>query len=309
MDSSASEITHAFPPFFLVHKDGSIKRFMVADYAPPTVDPLTGVEIKDVVISLETGVKARIFLPKINVSGQQKKLPLIIHYHGGGFCIGSSLDVITTRMLTVLTSVANSIAISIDYRLAPEHLLPIAFDDSWSALQWISTHLNREGPELWLNQFVDFERVFLLGESAGATIAHHMAVRVGTTKGLEGLRIRGAIIVHPYFVDNDQPDELVRFLSSGPIAANSDPKLNPKVDTDLDKMCCEKVLVFVAENDGFGLKPRGVEYCETLKNSGWKGDLELVENEGEDHCFHVFNPTCESALVLVQKVASFVNQD
>lgn len=72
-------------------------------------------------------------------------------------------------------------------------------------------------------------------------------------------------------------------------------------------MGCEKVLVLVAENDE--LKPRGVEYCEALRSSsGWKREVELVENEGEGHCFHMRNPACENALVLVQKLASFVNQ-
>jgi hypothetical protein len=28
-------------------------------------------------------------------------------------------------------------------------------------------------------------------------------------------------------------------------------------------------------------------YYEKLKRSGWKGTVELVENEKEDHCFHL----------------------
>ncbi|XP_058216216.1 probable carboxylesterase 12 [Rhododendron vialii] len=304
MGSCASQITHDFPPFFRVHKDGRIERLQVPSaYAPPAVDPQTGVESKDVVISPDTGVKARIFLPKID-SPDQTKLPLLVHYHGGAFCVGSSLDIATTRFLNILTSVANAITVSVDYRLAPEHPLPTAYDDSWSALQWIATHLNGKGPELWLNEYVDFGRIFLMGDSAGANIAHHMAVRVGAT-GLEGFKVSGAVIVHPYFAVNE-PDKMIQFLYPGSSGTDSDPKLNPKSDPDLDKMGCEKVLVFVAEKDW--LKSRGVEYCETLKNSGWKGNVELVENEGEDHVFYKLNPTCEKALLLMQKLASFVNQ-
>ncbi|KAF7144362.1 hypothetical protein RHSIM_Rhsim05G0082800 [Rhododendron simsii] len=248
-------------------------------------------------------VKARIFLPKID-GPDQTKLPLLVHYHGGAFCVGSSLDIATTRFLNILTSVANAITVSVDYRLAPEHPLPTAYDDSWSALQWIATHLDGKGPELWLNEYVDFGRIFLTGDSAGANIAHHMAVRVGAT-GLEGFKVSGAVIVHPYFAVSE-PDKMIQFLYPGSSGTDSDPKLNPKADPDLDKMGCEKVLVFVAEKDW--LKSRGVEYCETLKNSGWKGNVELVENEGEDHVFYKLNPTCEKALLLMQKLASFVNQ-
>lgn len=158
-------------------------------------------------ISPKTGVKARIFLPKIN-GPDYKKLLLVVHCHGGGFCIGSALDAITAPFFTHLVSEANVIAISIDYRLAPKHPLPIAFDDSWSALQWIVTHLNGTGPELWLNKYIDFEQVFLMGESAGVTIAHHVPVRIGSTPGSEGLWVCGVVIAHPHFMINE-PDHLV----------------------------------------------------------------------------------------------------
>ncbi|KAI8554459.1 hypothetical protein RHMOL_Rhmol05G0100700 [Rhododendron molle] len=192
----------------------------------------------------------------------------------------------------------------VDYRLAPEHPLPTAYDGSWFALQWIATHLNGKGPELWLNEYVDFGQIFLMGDSAGANIAHHMAVRVGAT-GLEGFKVSGAVIVHPYFADSE-PDKMIQFLYPGSSGTESDPKLNPKADPDLDKMGCEKVLVLVAEKDW--LKSRGMEYCETLKSSGWKGNVELVENEGEDHVFYKLNPTCEKTLLLMQKLASFARR-
>ncbi|KAG5548117.1 hypothetical protein RHGRI_013723 [Rhododendron griersonianum] len=207
--NTSSEITHKFPPFFQVHKDCRVERYRVSGFAPPTLDSRTGVESKDVVISPRTGVKARIFLPKIN-GPDLKKLPLVIHYHGGGFCVGSALDAVTAAFLTRLVSEANVVAISVDYRLAPEHPLPTAFDDS-------------------------------------------------------------------------EPDEMLRFLYPGSSGTDSDPKLSPKADPDVGKMGVDKVLVLVAEKDG--LRPRGVDYCEALRNSGWKGDVELVENEGEDHVF------------------------
>lgn len=53
-----------------------------------------------------------------------------------------------------------------------------------------------------------------MGESAGATIAHYVAVRAGTTTGLEGLRVRGAVIRHPYLAGSE-PDPLMRVLVSG----------------------------------------------------------------------------------------------
>lgn len=166
-----------------------------------------------------------------------------------------------------------------------------------------------------------------MGESAGATIAHNMAVRVGTannkgsevgttnneglemgatSEGLEGFHVCGAVLVHPYFA-SDRPNEMMQFMYPGSSGTDRDPMVSPKADPDPGKMGCEKVLVFVAENDLFGLRPIGVEYCERLRHSGWKGEVELVENYGEDHVFHLMNPTCENAVLLIRKVASFVS--
>ena len=90
---------------------------------------------------------------------------------------------VLVRML--LASEANVVVISVDYRLAPEHALPGAYEDSWAAMQWISAHSNGQGPEPWLNQYADFRRIFMAGESAGVNIAHYVAVQA-SVKGLAG---------------------------------------------------------------------------------------------------------------------------
>ncbi|KAJ4716348.1 Alpha/beta hydrolase-3 [Melia azedarach] len=302
MDSFNTEITHNFPPFFKVYKDGRVERYMVFKTVDAGHDPVTGVQSKDVIISPETGVKARIFIPTIN--GPDQKLPLLVHYHGGGFCTGSAFGVMAKNFLTSLVSKANIIAISIDYRLAPEHPLPIAYDDSWAGLQWVAAHFNGRGPEPWINNHADLGRVFLAGESAGANIAHYVAVQAGTT-GLAGLEIRGFLIVHPFF-GSEEPDEMYKFLCPTSSGCDDDPKLNPAVDPNLEKAAGARVLVCVAEKDW--LKNRGVAYYETLDKSGWGGDVEIYETLGEDHCFHMFNPHSEKASPLIEKMVHFIHQ-
>ncbi|KAL7002800.1 hypothetical protein U1Q18_003958 [Sarracenia purpurea var. burkii] len=303
MASTAGEITHDFPPFFRVYKDGRIERLMVSNFVPPGVDPQTGVEFKDVLISPETGLKIRIFLPKID--GQDQKLPLLVHYHGGGFTVGSALGSTTLRFIADLASEARAITVSVEYRLAPEHPLPIAHHDSFAALQWIATHSKGEGPDPWLNQHADFGRVFVTGESAGANIAHYVAARASAS-GLEGLRVSGLIMIHPYFAD-DKFDELIKFIYPESTSTEDDPILNPKSDPDLAKLGCSKVAVFVVGKDR--LKPRGEAYYETLKTSGWDGKIELIGEEEEDHCFHLFNPSSERVGPFVKSLASFINLD
>lgn len=98
MASNTKQVTHDFPPFFNVYKDGTIERYLNTVYVPPGLDTATGVQSKDVVVSPETGVKARIFIPKID--GPAQKLPLLVHYHGGAFSIASAFDTNGTNYLT-----------------------------------------------------------------------------------------------------------------------------------------------------------------------------------------------------------------
>ncbi|XP_031266629.1 probable carboxylesterase 2 [Pistacia vera] len=304
MDSSSDEITHNFPPFIKVYKDGHVERYQIWESAEAGHDPITGVQSKDVVIVPESGLKARIFIPKIDSGGQ--KLPLLIHYHGGGFCLGSAFGVRTKNFLTLLVSKAKIIAISIDYRLAPEHPLPIAYEDSWAALQWVATHCNGLGPEPWINDHADLGRVFLGGESAGANIAHYVAVQAGITQ-LVGLKVEGVLIVHPFF-GGKEPDEMYKFLCPTSSGCDDDPKLNPTVDPNLNRIAGERTLVCVAEKDW--LRDRGVAYYESLGKIGLAGGkVELFETMEEGHCFHMFNPNSEKAEPLIMKMIHFINQN
>ncbi|CAK7329835.1 unnamed protein product [Dovyalis caffra] len=297
--ANTNEITHDFSPFFKVYKDGRIERFMVLDDLPAGLDPETGVISKDVVISPESGVKARIFIPE-TVSSDQK-LPLLVHYHGGGFCLGSAFHILTKTVLTSIVGQGNVIAISIDYRLAPEHPLPIAYHDSWDGLEWIASHSNRVGPEPLLNKHVDFGKVFLMGESAGANIAHYLAVQAGANSWV-GLKMTGVIIVHPFFGDKEV-DKMYRYMCPTSSGGDDDPKLNPAVDPNLSKIGCDKVLVCVAEKDF--LRNRGEAYYHTLAASEWGGKVEFYETKGEDHCFHVFKP-CRETDELIKKFVDFI---
>ncbi|KAJ4716349.1 Alpha/beta hydrolase-3 [Melia azedarach] len=303
MDSSHNEIIHDFPPFFKIYKGGCVERYRKNEIADAGYDPSTGVESKDVVISPETGVRARIFIPKIK--GPDQKLPLLVHYHGGGFCIRSAFDVKTKSFLTSLVSKANIIAVSIDYRLAPEHLLPIAYHDSFAGLQWVATHSSGLGPDPWLNAHADFGRVFLEGESAGGTIAHDVEIQAGITE-LAGLKIEGLLIVHSFF-GSKKPHALYKFICPGSSGCDDDPRLNPEVDPNLKKMAGERVLACVAEKDWF--IDRGMAYYETLAKYGWDGNVELWETLGEGHCFHLFNPDSEKTAQLIEKMVHFINRD
>lgn len=88
----------------------------------------------------------------------------------------------------------------------------------------------------------------------------------------------------------------------------NDPLINPAVGSNLtSQQGCARMLVFVAEEDM--LRYRGWFYCKKLKESGWKGDVEIVESQGELHAFHLRNPDCENALSMLKKTAAFFSHD
>ena len=316
MDST--EIAHNFSPLFIVYKDGTVHRLLGNDAIPPSPDPVTGVDSKDVVISPETAVSVRIYRPKpATATAQPQKLPVLVYVHGGGFCIESAFSPFYDRHVKSLVAEANVVAVSVDYRLAPEHPLPIAYEDSWAALKWVAAHSDGNGPEEWLNGIVDLDRVYFAGDSAGANIVHHLAVRVGS-EGIGGLNLKGLILVHPYFwggkLVGDEEKlraeerhfmEKLWYVTCPTISGLDDPIVNPEYDPKLGQLAAERVVVYVAEKDA--LKNRGWFYSECLKKSGWGGTVEVVETKGEGHVFHLFNPTTDVALDFVRKLAAFIN--
>ncbi|XP_048231693.1 probable carboxylesterase 5 [Ricinus communis] len=303
MNPSANEIAYQLGSFFRAYKDGRVERFFGTDRIPASINSPHGISFKDVQIVQETGVSARVFIPTNTNSGQ--RLPLLVYFHGGGFLIGSPFCSAYHNCVTSIVTKANIIAISVDYRLAPEHPIPIAYEDSWAALKWIASHCDGGGPESWLNDHADFGRVFLGGDSAGANIAHNMGIQAGV-EGLNGVKVLGICLVHPYFGRKESGvDECWTFVSPKTSGFN-DLRINPSLDSRLARLGCSKVLIFVAEKDK--LKERGVFYYETLRESEWDGEVEIVETEGEEHVFHLFNPSCENAFALLKKFASFINQ-
>lgn len=322
--SNTTEVELDFPPFFCAYKDGRVERFFGKDKVPTSIDndgKSSSISTKDVLIVPETGVSARIFIP--NTIKPHQKLPLLVYFHGGAFLFGSPFCPTYHNYLVSLVSEANVVAVSVDYRLAPEHHVPIAFDDSWAALEWVASHCNNNGDggdsgEAWLRDHVDFGRVFLAGDSAGGNISHNMAVRAGVEGLPDGVKIEGVCLIQPYFgrkieetkgEDDDMQkvqDKYWAFVCPT-TAASDDPRLYPAKDPNLWRMGCSRILVCLAEKDV--LRERGFIYYEMLKNSRWGGVVEMVETAGEAHVFHLFNPSCDKAVALLKRVASFINQD
>ncbi|VVB00732.1 unnamed protein product [Arabis nemorensis] len=316
-----SEISSELLPFVRIYKSGHIERISGTEIIPTSLDPTNDVVSKDVLYSPEHNLSVRLFLPSkksISSGNNNNKLPLLIYIHGGAWIIESPFSPIYHNYLTEVVKSANCLAVSIQYRRAPENPIPAAYEDSWSAIQWIFSHSDRSGEEDWINEYADFDRVFLAGDSAGANMSHHMAMRAGKEK--LDLRFKGIAIVHPAFWGRDPVDEhdvqdreirngiaevWERVASPYSVNGTDDPLFNVNGSgSDFSGLGCEKVLVAVAGKDVF--VRQGLGYAAKLKRSDWGGEVEVVVEEDEGHVFYLQNPNSEKALKFFKKFVEFI---
>ncbi|KAM0881661.1 hypothetical protein ACQ4PT_032820 [Festuca glaucescens] len=317
-DEIVLEIEHCIRIF----KSGRVERYFGSDPVPPSTDAGTGVASKDHTISPEVAV--RLYLPPVATTesgGEGEKLPILVYFHGGGFVLHTAFNFVFHGYLTSLAARVRAIIVSVDYRIAPEHPLPAAYDDSWEALSWVASHApGGAGEEPWLTEHGDFSRLSLGGESAGGNIAHHLAMRAGVEGLPHGARISGGILlVHPYFlgpgkVPSEDSDPVMaenvvkmwRVVRPGTTGVD-DPWINPLAAgaPSMEALACGRVLMCLAETDV--CRDRGRAYCEGLRASGWAGEVEVLEVAGQGHCFHLGNFACDDAVRQDEVISRFLN--
>ncbi|KAL2242579.1 2-hydroxyisoflavanone dehydratase [Sesamum indicum] len=322
MASTTKEVLTDLSPVIKVYTDGTVERLFGSPHVPPSPeDPTTGVSSKDV--SISPAVSARLYLPKLTHPTQ--KLPILVYYHSGAFCLESAFSFFHHRYINLLSAEAEALVVSVEYRQAPEHPLPAAYEDSWDALQWVCSHVLDQTlleKDQWITDHGDFTRVFIGGDSAGGNIAHNIALRAGSESLPGNVKIIGGILSHPYFwgsnpignepkVDIEENFMYRLWLFVYPFSPGGidNPLINPlaKGAPSLSGLGCSKILVCLAEKDQ--LTARGLVYVEEVKKSGWKGEVEVTVVEGEDHCFHIYDPETQtpSAKNLIRRLASFIS--
>nr|DAD23842.1 TPA_asm: hypothetical protein HUJ06_025305 [Nelumbo nucifera] len=263
-----------------VFDDGSVDRTWngrpEAEFIAKPVHPhehfIDGVAVLDVKISTETNLSLRIYKPERNLD-DEKKIPVILHFHGGGFCISEPEWYFYYQFYTRIVRTARSICVSVKMRRAPEHRLPAAIDDCFSALLWL--------------------RDVARGKVSSA--------RTGTEE-LDPMRLAGGIPIHPGFVRAERSrselenksdsafltlemvDKLLAYAlplgstKDHPITCPMGPEAPPLAGLNLPPF-----LLVVAENDL--IRDTQLEYYQAMKKAG--KDIELMMNPGMAHCFYL----------------------
>jgi acetyl esterase len=169
---------------------------------------------------------------RIYRSATPNRAAMVLYIHGGGFILGglNSHDDVCAE----LCARTGYDVVSVDYRLAPEHLHPAAFDDALHAFEWAAR--TYDSP------------VVLCGDSAGgnlcAAVAHatrgHAKKPIGQMliyPGLGGDHSRGSYLRHaeaPMLTVRDL--EFYKHIRSGGVGRTGDITLYPLADADFTNL-------------------------------------------------------------------------
>lgn len=187
-------------------------------------------------------------------------------FHGGGFVFGAPED--ADWLCSQVCVRTRATIVSVDYRLAPEHPYPAAVTDCWEATRWACQNPQALG--------IDPERIVVMGESAGGTLAAVTALRArdaGTPRiALQVLAYPAVEMLHTF--------ESERRHARGPIvtsaqlkgfarlyladADGTEPSASPLRADDLRGVA--PALILTAEHDP--LSDHGVRYASALTRDG-----------------------------------------
>jgi acetyl esterase/lipase len=190
--------------------------------------------------------------------------PALVFFHGGGWVAGSlaTHDGVCRR----LCGASGANVLAVDYRLAPEHRFPAAYDDALAATRWTFRCATQLG--------LDPRRIAVGGDSVGAGLAAAVAQEA------RALPIAAQLLICPildvaamtpsreafasgYFLSEDA---FARDLAdyAGPGVALDDRRLSPARAQDLAGL--PPALIHTAEYDPF--RDGGEAYGARLRTAG-----------------------------------------
>jgi len=197
----------------------------------------------------------------------EKGLPVIMYFHGGGFVIGD-LDT-HDKACRRIAKDNEAIVISVDYRLAPEHKFPAGLHDCYDTTIWATQNAKEHGG--------DISRLIVMGDSAGGNLATAVCLM---SRKLNGPRISYQVLIYPATDARLLTDSVTtygeKYLLTKKIMQwflnhyQSKPEdvLNPYMsmvlEEDLSNM--PPAFIFTAEYDP--LKDEGKIYADKLKAAG-----------------------------------------
>ena len=156
MAAVLEQFKDAPPMDFVATPVPEIRKLMDHMAFPPADLPMH--EVREIDIPGGDGqlLKLRLYRP-----GTAQAAPVMVYFHGGGWCMGT-LET-HDNLCRHLACITGMNIVSVDYRLAPEHVFPAALDDAYAATRWVALH----AAEL----HCDARQLMVAGDSAGGNLA------------------------------------------------------------------------------------------------------------------------------------------
>ncbi|CAH0991043.1 Carboxylesterase NlhH [Sinobacterium norvegicum] len=271
--------------------------------APPNGSKQPVAQVTDTVISAVNNAELalRIYRP----SEDNRLLPAVVYFHGGGFVVGDidSHD----SICRALANLAQAVIISVDYRLAPEHKFPAATEDGYQALQWVyDNHLPLA---------IDSDRISLAGDSAGANLATVTAL---LSRDRQGPKVQQQLLLYPcldpscqrpsfdefgegYFLGTEQMQWFWQHYLDDVEQQSQQPYVNP-LFANLSGL--PPATLITAGCDP--LRDEGADYGKALSQAGVAVDYQCVE--GQIHGFCSFIGILRQAQPAIEKLAAAINR-
>tara|TARA_R110002020_G_scaffold47707_24_gene135887 strand:+ start:3440 stop:4345 length:906 start_codon:yes stop_codon:yes gene_type:complete len=222
---------------------------------------------------------------------------VLLYFHGGAFVVGSAA---THRFLVShIVKAANTAAFVAEYRLAPEHPFPAAYDDAWNAY----AGLNQLG----------YKRIALVGDSAGGGLAFALARRAVD----QGLRPVAAVAISPWVDLSLQSPSMDNRAEADPLSTKAalitaaaaylgatppeDPRVSP-IYGDLTDL--PPIRIHVGEDDVF--LDDTVRYAQAMEAAG--GQIEAHIWDGMIHVFLSNVTTLRSAPEAIDDIGAFLTE-
>ncbi|MDE6008744.1 MAG: alpha/beta hydrolase [Muribaculaceae bacterium] len=128
------------------------------------------------------GIKMRLYRP----SNSTFSLPLLIYFHGGGWCFGSIAS--CSSFCESLTSTGKAMVLAVEYSLAPENPFPKAIDECCASVMFASSNMIN-----W-----NASSISLGGDSAGGNLALATALSMqDSEKFADSPAIKSLVLFYP----------------------------------------------------------------------------------------------------------------
>ena len=245
-------------------------------------------------MTIETPAGAPV--PALLLTPADAKSGLVLFAHGGGFTLGSIES--HKQVAAWLGQAAHRPALIFDYRLAPEHPFPAAFDDCQAIYRWALAQRHKPGS------------IALAGDSAGANLSLSVAAnsdfaKPGAVAMLSpSLDLGAYLALDPTKIADKSVDASSiadSFRNYIGRARADDPRISPN---HADAKGLPPLFIQLAEGEVFA--PDALAFADKAKAAGVTVDVDVWPEMTHD--WHWYAPRLPEAAAALQRAGAFIDR-